>query len=206
MSEARSTSRGEVSLTTDPTALTTDALRREVASLKELIEVHLDSAQRQRIQLESRLSDVPKLILEAVTHLRELQEERFNSIQTQFRERDTRTEQISLANKLAIDAALQAAKEAVGEQNKSNLLANAKSEAAFTKQMDLLTDTMKTMGQGIADKMDDLKERIVAMENRNLGKENMKTDVGSLWGHAVQALILIVAILSIVAAFIIRHG
>jgi hypothetical protein len=206
MTEARSTSRGEAGLTTDPTALTTDALRREVASLKDLIEVHLDSANRERANLNSRLSDVPKLILEAVMHLRELQEERFHSIQTQFQERDTRTEHISLANKLAIDAALQAAKEAVGEQNKSNLLANAKSEAAFTKQMDLLTDTMKTMGQGIADKMDDLKERIVAMENRNLGKDTMKTDFGSMWGHGVQVLILIVAILSIVAAFIIRHS
>ena len=37
---------------------------------------------------------------------------------------------------VAVDAALQAAKEAVGEQNKSNALAIAKSEATFTKQID----------------------------------------------------------------------
>src|SRR5580658_3724506 len=63
----------------------------------------------------------------------------FAGIQTQFIERDTRVEQTAKGSKEALDAALQAAKEAVGEQNKSNSVAIAKSEAATNKQMDQLS-------------------------------------------------------------------
>lgn len=71
--------------------------------------------------------------------------EKLNRIQTQFRERDVRTERSSKDSEVAVDAALQAAKEAVGEQNKSSALAIAKSEAATTKEIDQLGGLINTM-------------------------------------------------------------
>ena len=47
---------------------------------------------------------------------------------SQFAERDKRTEQLSLADKTAIAAALQAQKEAAGAQNESNTAAINKME------------------------------------------------------------------------------
>ena len=93
-------------------------------------------------------------------NLKTLHQEKFDSIATQFQERDTRTEQTSRDSKVAVDAALQAAKEAVGEQNKSNALAIAKSEATFTKQIDQIGVLVTSMGKGFDDKVDDIKSRL----------------------------------------------
>ena len=128
----------------DPTALTTERLLQEIGGVK-------------------------TLIVAEVSHLKELHAERFSSIATQFNERDTRTEQTSRDSKVAVDAALQAAKEAVGEQNKSSALAIAKSEAATTKQIDQIGVIIATMTNGLNDKIDDIKNRITAIEGRSTG-------------------------------------
>jgi hypothetical protein len=67
--------------------------------------------------------------------LRELHSERFSSIALQFEERDKRTEQLSVADKTAIAAALQAQKEAAGAQNESNTAAVAKIETNFDNKL-----------------------------------------------------------------------
>ena len=101
--------------------------------------------------------------------------ERFASIQKQFDERDVRTEQAAGAVKIAVDAALQAQKEAAGEASRSNATAATKSEASFTKQIDLLTVTIQTItkafddkiGAGTASAMNaigDVKDRVNRME------------------------------------------
>jgi hypothetical protein len=78
----------------DPTLLTTQALLREIASIKELFESKL----------------------EAVSHLKELFIKDIERIETQFRERDVRADLMSEANKEALVAAFAASKEGIGEQ------------------------------------------------------------------------------------------
>jgi DNA polymerase III delta prime subunit len=164
----------------DPTLLTTAQLLREIATLKEhmnsetsalraILDARMDGMDRviQSLQRESARSQ--EKTDATVDHLKVLHEEKFKSIQTQFVERDTRTEQTAKDSKVAVDAALQAAKEAVGEQNKSSALAIAKSEAATTKQIDLLGETIGTQTKNLNDKIDDLKERLGNIESRKLG-------------------------------------
>lgn len=122
------------------------------------------------IQLLQTSSDrLPGFVKEEVDHLRVLHEEKFASIAVQFAERDTRTEQTSRDSKVAVDAALQAAKEAVGEQNKSSALAIAKSETATTKQIDQIGSLISTTSNAFNDKVDDIKGRLTIIEGKALG-------------------------------------
>jgi hypothetical protein len=201
----------------DPTLLTTAALTREIASLKELVSTRLDAMDKAQALFEANLNRVPSETDKAIAHLQSLHEtrieaakqvletrldgmdtaikliqalsdklplridekinslhgvhdEKFNSIQTQFRERDVRTEQSSKDSKVAVDAALQAAKEAVGEQNKSSALAIAKSEASTTKQIDQLGQLIQSGATAVNDKFTDVKDRVTRLEGSSEGK------------------------------------
>lgn len=176
----------------DPTKLTNEAVAKAVSDLKELFQSQLtavdkDLAGRAAILVErlsgmdkaialiQTISDrVPDLITSNVATLRELHsekfdnisslmEEQFKGVQTQFRERDTRTEQSSKDSKVAVDAALQAAKEAVGEQTKSQALAIAKSEAATDKRLDQIVTIMNATTNGLNDKIDDIKASLAEL-------------------------------------------
>lgn len=100
----------------DPTSLTTDAVDRA------------------------------KLVFqERLVALRELIEEKFVGVKTEFTMRD-----------IALAAAFKAAEAAVKQQNESNTLAIDKAGTAFTKQIDSLDE-----------KIDDLKSRISDLASRN---------------------------------------
>src|ERR1700738_2861976 len=138
----------------DPTVRTVEQLQREVSALKELHGVRLEAMDKAIQVAHDDLVRVPTDVQKAVGSLKDvLQEtfkihdekfqstqqlaaEKFAGIQKQFDERDVRTEQSATATKIAVDAALQAQKEAAGAQNESNAAAIAKSEAATTKQID----------------------------------------------------------------------
>src|SRR5580658_3839354 len=130
----------------DPTLLTTEQLRRELLNLRELVEARL-----------ARTEDISSL---AVSNLRELFAERFTRVDTLFVEGDKRTQQLSAANSLALAAALQAAKEAVGEQNRSSALAIAKSEAATAESILQLRNLFETANRATNEKIDDFKSRL----------------------------------------------
>jgi hypothetical protein len=90
-----------------------------------------------------------------------------------------------------VDAALQAAKEAVGEQNKSNALAIAKSEATFTKQIDQIGVLISTMQKGIDDKIDDMKSRLQAIEGQKKGGSDVWAIVIAIAGLAVAVVVAV---------------
>src|ERR1035438_4884503 len=153
----------------DPTVLTRQQLERAVAGLREILEARLNGMDK---ALSLTHEELNRRSVEGdlkIVHLRELSEEKFLSIQTQFAERDTRTEQTSRDSKVAVDAALQAAKEAVGEQNKSSALAIAKSETATMKQIDQLVVLISTGSNAQDSKITDIKDRITALESLNSG-------------------------------------
>jgi cation transport regulator ChaB len=193
---------------TDPTALTTQQLFREIGTAREIgetliyginqnITTRIDGMDKAIELLQTSTDRTPNMVSASIERLQELHEEKFESITTQFKERDTRTEQTSRDSKVAVDAALQAAKEAVGEQNKSNALAIAKSEATFTKQIDQIGVLISTMQKGIDDKIDDIKTRLQAIESRKLGEGDMRRGMGDVVGYLIGGVGMIVAVVAL---------
>lgn len=180
----------------DPTVLTTQALLREIEGLRErathdntmlreLIEARLDGNDQAIVLLRSTIDKIPVSIDSAIKRLQDLHEEKFNSIQTQFKERDTRTEQASKDSKVAIDAALSAQKESVDKQNTSNTLAVNKSEASFTKQVDEIGKRIDTVGKSLDEKVTDIKERLTTIESRTAGAIIQKQGTKDIWGYII---------------------
>jgi hypothetical protein len=181
----------------DPTILTTAALLREIAALKESTNIRVNGIEQRMVEmvsgaikalegviitrlegmdralelLQSTADKFPQRIDEKIGSLGKVHEEKFHSIQTQFTERDVRTEQTSRDSKVAVDAALQAAKEAVGEQNRSSALAIAKSEAATSKQIDQMGSLIQQNTNTSNDKIQDLKDRLTRLEGTGQGTQ-----------------------------------
>jgi hypothetical protein len=177
----------------DPSALTTAQTVREIAALKELITTRLEAMDKAIVLFSDNLTRVPTDVDKQVGNLKELHDERFKrvdtkfgGIQTQFMERDSRTEQNAKDSKVAIDAALQAAKESVAETNRSSALAIAKSETATTKQIDQQGLTLQSIQAALNDKIDDLRTRLTGFEGRGQG-------IGSAWGVLATIMGIVIA-------------
>lgn len=188
----------------DPTILTTQQLDREINSLREVLETRMAGMDKAIVLLQAANDKIPSAVDEKIHSLREIQEEKFSSVQTQFKERDTRSEQTSKDSKVAVDAALQAAKEAVGEQNKSSALAIAKSETSTVKQIDQLGVLIQTTSKALDDKIADIKDRLTRIEGKGEGVDkSMVTQQAATNSTAYivfAALGLLVGIAGILAA------
>jgi ribosome maturation protein Sdo1 len=158
-----------------------------VSLIREIIETRLDGMDIAIRLLQDTADKFPARIDEKIGSLRAVHEERFVSIQTQFAERDVRTEQAAGAVKIAVDAALQAQKEAVGEQNKSSALAIAKSETSTTKQIDQIGTLIQNNTKAFDDKISDVKDRVNRIEGMGAG-------AGALWGYALAALGILIGL------------
>jgi predicted HTH transcriptional regulator len=150
----------EVRPVPDPTVLTTQQLLREIATSREVIETRLSGMDKAIELLQAAADRYPAFVRAEVKQLQELHEEKFSSIGTQFAERDKRTEQLSLADKTAIAAALQAQKEAAGAQNESNAAANAKTETNFAKLIEQNQALLLEVRRNTEAQINDLKSRL----------------------------------------------
>lgn len=191
----------------DPTVLTTEALARAVTAERDYLNAQLEVL-RERLRgidratelLNETVNRVPTDLQREITHLRELTEERDRSVQTQFRERDTRQERESRDNKVAVDAAFAAQKEAAREQNNSNTLAINKSEQATTETIAKLAELFKTSTDALAGKLDDFKERLTRIESMRQGGKETRGELYALVGFLAAAATL-VGILAATGAF-----
>jgi hypothetical protein len=170
----------EIRPLSDPSPLTTSQIQREVRSVREILEQQINGNDRvvatringmdKAIELvQKRTDEIPTLVKEQVGQLQALHEGMFKAVETQFRERDTRVEQTKIDGNKAIDAALQAAKEAVG-----------KTEIGFTKQIDAQQVVINTMAEGFDGKIGDIKDLISKLESRMQTAEGIRqntTDV-----------------------------
>lgn len=167
--------------------LTTEELRRDVSALREILQARLDGMDRAAVVLSETVNRTPTEIQTQIAHLKELHDERFRSteqvsatrlsgIEQQFAERDVRTEQSAIATDSALKAALQAAKEAVFEQAQAAAKAAEKTELSTTKQIDLIQNQIKTLGDMFGDKIDDLKGRIDRGEGTSAGTREAITE------------------------------
>src|ERR1700683_3253958 len=178
---------GELLPRPDPSRLTTDQLRRELSALREILTARLDGMDRATALLSETVNRTPTVIQTEIAHLRELMneklgslggkaEEKFSSIELQFAERDVRTNQAAIASAQALAAALQAAKEAVFEQAQAAAKAAEKTELSTTKQIDLIQNQIKNLGDTFGDKIDDLKGRIDRGEGAGAGTVTAAAD------------------------------
>ena len=162
----------------DPSLLTTQQLREGLSDLEKLIGVQLNAMnEATHLRLE-RLQNVPGEIDARIEHLRDLTRERFDredekverleslhnalfaGIALQFHERDTRTDQTAATSKQALDAALLAAKELVGQQNEANAAAATKAELSTIKQIDQIVVLIGTIEKALGAQIIEIKERI----------------------------------------------
>jgi hypothetical protein len=185
----------------DPSVLTTENLRREIANLKDILEGRLAANDKaielvqhatnefrndNRDLIAGAVGQLHTLIAAEIKILSNVTEVRFGSIETQFSERDKRTEQLSLADKTAIAAALQAQKEAAGAQNESNAASVTKQEAAFTKLLDQNQTLFQTAMSALTTQLNDVKSRLDKGEGHSKG-------AGDLWGYVAGAVGLLIA-------------
>lgn len=178
---------------TDPSALATQALWREVAHLKELlttvldanqsgadkeiglvrdvIETRMDANDRAVRLLQDGADRFPALIDEKITALRAVHDEKFDSVQKQFDERDVRTDTSRVSDKTAVDAALAAQEKSFSKQGETFSEATAKSEESFTKQIDQMSALHRSAIEGLQAQFNDLKDRFNRGEGRTEGAD-----------------------------------
>ena len=197
----------------DPTALTTAQLRRELATLRELVEAQISTAstaltarlnamdEANELRLDA-MREVPATIREQIDHLKDLHDERFSSVALQFTERDIRTEQAARASKEALDAALLAAKELVAQQNEANATAADKAEQSTIKQIDQIGIRIDTMQKALDDRLTELKERIDRGEGGDQGAAGERSERRLDYGTVLAAVAILVSLATVlVVAF-----
>jgi hypothetical protein len=142
--------------------------------------------------LKENVNKVPSDVDRQVTQIKELFAERFTSIASEFKNIGNLTDKLTEANKTAIEAAFDAAKEAV-----------AKSEASFIKQLDGLRTTIENTEKTVDSKISDIKERITILESRLTGIRTARLDqqssVGTLVAIAVALISLVGLVMSLLA-------
>jgi len=186
----------------DPSTLTTAQLVRELASLKELLTVRIDAVEKAQEAFQENLIRVPTEVDRGFARLKELHEVKFQGIDKQFQERDTRVEQTATLVSRAVDAALQAAKEAVGKQQDSFALSIAKSEAATIKQIDSQSVTIQVATSGLDSKISDMKERISRLESASIGHTEEQARQLSVVGTHQGANLNLISIVAVVVAMV----
>lgn len=216
----------------DPTVLTTAALNqaitqlthtreREMGSLREIFERMLIG---QRDTFEARLRGMdeaikllqtiqdrfPEQVDVKVMHLQALHDQRFKtvevefqSVQTQFSERDVRGRDAALANTTAVNAALQAQKEAAGEQAKSFTLSIDKSEKGTLEQIAQQRVLLETMKQTLDGKVEDVKERVTRVESVAVGVVTARQDATTTHTASNQNVGMIVGLIGVALAIVV---
>jgi len=153
---------------------------------------------REVAALESLTASRMQDLTHTIHATRCLTEEKFNGVDRQFVERDVRVLQSAAAATTAVNAALQAAKEAVGEQNKSFTLSIDKSETATMKQIDALLVTSQTATAGLNSAISDVKDRLTRIEGAKIGVTDTTTNQHL---SSSMTMSIIAAVISAVVAF-----
>jgi len=198
----------------DPTVLTTDQILRAVQSERDYVDgqiavlvERLGGIDRATKLLDETVHRVPTDIQKEIAHLTGLVDEKFRSIDVQFSERDTRSERESRDNKVAVDAAFAAQKEAAAKQDESNAKAIDKSEAATTETINKLNELFRSDSKSLADKIDDLKARLTAVESIRIGGIQSESERHASIGSTTAILMVVIGVLTIlVIAALSTHG
>lgn len=191
----------------DPTVLTTEQLLRSIQAEREfvngqiaMVQERINGIDRATVLLSELHNRVPSESQVAISHLKSITDERFISISTQFKERDVRQERESRDNKTAVEAAFSAQKESANKQEATFAKSIDKSEAATATTISKLQDLTATQFHALADKIDDNKERIVAIEGINLGNKAGVVETRSSGTYAIAIVGGIVGMIGLLIA------
>lgn len=134
-------------------------------------------------------------ILGEIRRVNDVTDQKFDSVDQRFLERDARTATAAQENRISLDAALSAAKEAVSEQNKANAQAIAKSELATQKQIDSQGTLMSSSFGAMNDKIADLKTRL------DTGAGGHQA-LAAGWGYLIGAISAVALVIAVVIAVV----
>jgi hypothetical protein len=192
----------------DPTVLTEARIERASQAHRDYVDgqigilaERLDAIDKATSLLAETVNRVPTEVVKEITSHAKVVDERFESIKTQFRERDIRSEREARDNKVAVDAAFAAQKESAAKQDESNAKAINKSELATTETINKLAELFRTTTDALADKIDDLKTRVVAMESRGNGVTETRQETRAVHGANVNLFSVIAS--TVVGMFLI---
>jgi hypothetical protein len=179
----------------DPTELTDKAIAKLKEQLEQFIEgkvalltTRLGAMDTATKLNKEQMDKIPSLITERIHATEEVQrgqfetvEEKFRSIGTQFKERDIRAEREARDNKVAVDAAFAAQKEAAAKQDEANAKAIEKSERATAETIKTNQELSLSKIDALTNQMTDLKGRldrgegVKAQAVENKGQQNWQT-------------------------------
>jgi hypothetical protein len=157
-------------------------LHQELISLRNEMNARFDAMDKATVLLNENLTRVPTDVDKQILHIKALYDDRFASagnardrigegfisrlesveagIQKQFDERDVRSRASDSASSTAVNAALQAQKEAASAQNEANAAAITKSEAAYVKQIDGILALLASDTKAIDEKISAINGRL----------------------------------------------
>jgi len=180
----------------DPTRLTTDQLRREIKSVKEMVDIKLDGMSDVRdakfeivttrlsemdkaiILLQTITNKTPEFVRDQVGQLKDVHNEKFQGMASTFAEKiaslaDVTTQQFkSVADQFAekdkaVGVGLQTQSASAAAQQASNNEATAKMEANFTKLLDQGRDLLAEVRRNTDTQINDIKSRLDKGEGRS---------------------------------------
>jgi phage-related tail fiber protein len=183
----------------DPSLLTTEQLARGLTNLRELLETRIDAVEKSGHHRYEDLRRAPTETDRQVVHLKELFNEKLTSVQKQFDERDIRSQASEDAAKVAVNAALQAQKEAASAQNDSNAAAITKSEAATIKQIDGILALLNSNTIGTNDKITTINARLDRGDGVTKGGHDTRSESRLVTGTMVAIISVAVMAVSVAA-------
>jgi hypothetical protein len=193
----------------DPTELTDAAIAKSVTLLTQYINgkvdsigVRLDGMDKATDLRLQPMADVPSMIDEKVHNLERLAIERFESVNQRFVERDTRSERESRDNKVAVDAAFAAQKEAAAKQDEANAKAIDKSEKSTAETIKTNQELTRATTDALIKAVDEVKTRVTTIESMRLGARD---DRSALYA-GLAALGGLISLLLILAALFATRG
>jgi len=137
-------------------------------------------------------------IREVLEGIRSYHADSLNVVTRRFEMLERDIDRRAADNKIAVDNAFLAAKEAVTEQNKSNNMAISKSEVAFSDQIRQLGVNIQTMNNAVTDKIDDVKDRINILERTTKSTEGHGKGVADMWGWLIGAIGIAVTVITLI--------
>jgi hypothetical protein len=198
----------------DPSALTTAQLLREITSLKDVLGVRLNGIEKANDVFAENINRFPTATEKAVTTLRELVDSRFSEVYTtiqdqgalineklegihaQFGLRDKAVKETSDLNSTALQAALAASEKSSNRQTEWFAASQLKLENTFTKQLDQMAETVKTLNNNLTDKVNTVKESLNLIAGSSSGRN-------ALWGWIAGGIGLLFSFVMVVIAVLV---
>lgn len=167
----------------DPTKLTDEAIAKADKAIRDWTTGQLDVL-RSRLDGMDTATDlrlkvvdhIPDVIDEKVKCVEDVTAEKFITVNGRFDDVARRTAEQKTDTKDALDAALQAAKDAVSLQTEASDKAIAKSELSTTKQIDALATLVDRSSGEKDEKINDLKSRLDRLEASRQGGVDQRTE------------------------------